>query len=118
VSNEAVLVIDDDKTTRDSLQMLLEFEGFAVSSCESGAAALGLISNKHFRVLLIGYRMPEMNGDESIRLLRPLCPDAFILGFGPESKGRAFLAAGADFFIRKDKLVHELVPLIKQNMRI
>lgn len=107
MSNEAVLVIDDDKPTRVSLKMFLEFEGFVVCSCESGAAALDMIRKIHFDILLIGYRMPEMNGDELTRQLRPLCPDAFILGFSVESKNQAFLRAGADAFVRKDRLVHE-----------
>jgi CheY-like chemotaxis protein len=118
VSNEAVLVIDDDKPTRVSLKMFLEFEGFVVCSCESGASALDLISKKYFDILLIGYRMPEMNGDELTRELRRLCPDAFILGFSVESKDQEFLSAGADAFVKKDRLVHELVPLIKNRIQI
>ncbi len=117
MSTETVLVIDDDKTTRDSLQMFLEFEGFVVSSCESGAAALDLITKKHFEVLLIDYRMPDMNGDELTRRLRPLCPDAFILGFSMESKEQAFLTAGADAFLSKHQLVQKLIPLIKKRMQ-
>ena len=118
MSNGAVLVIDDDKPTRASLQMFLEFEGFVVCSCDSGAAALDLMSKMHFDILLVGYRMPEMNGDELTRQLRTLYPDAFILGFSVESKDQAFLGAGADAFVRKDRLVHELVPLIKNRMQI
>jgi CheY-like chemotaxis protein len=116
VSGEAVLVIDDDKTTRDSLKMFLEFEGFVVSSCESGAAALDLISKKRFKALLVDYRMPKMNGDELTRRLRPLCSDAFILGFSMESKEQAFLREGSDAFLSKHQLVHELVPLIKNRI--
>ena len=118
MSNEAVLVIDDDIPTRVSLKMFLEFEGFVVNSCESGAAALDLISKKCFDILLIGYSVPEMNGDELTRRLRPLCPDAFILGFSAESKDQEFLSAGANAFVRKDRLVHELVQLIKNRMQI
>jgi len=117
VSSEVVLVIVDDKATRDSLQMFLAFEGFIVRSCKSGAAALDLISKKRCDVILLCYRMPEMNGDELTRRLRSLCPDAFIIGFSVESNDQAFLMAGADAFIRKDKLVHELVPLIKNRRR-
>ncbi len=117
VSNETVLVIDDDKTTRDSLQMFLEFEGFVVSSCESGATALDLVSKKHFEVLLIDYQMPDINGDELTRRLRPLCPDAFILGFSMESKEQAFLKVGADAFLSKHQLVQKLIPLIKKRMQ-
>lgn len=113
----AILVIDDDKSTRDSLQMFLEFEGFVVCSCENGASALDLISKINFEILLIDYRMPEMNGDELTRQLRPLCPDAFILGFSVESNDQAFLKADADAFVRKDRLVHDLVPLINNRIQ-
>lgn len=118
MSNEAVLVIDDDKSTRVSLKMFLEFEGFVVYSCDRGATALDLMSKLRFDILLIGYRMPEMSGDELTRQLRTLYPDAFILGFSVESKDQAFLGAGADAFVRKDRLVHELVSLIKNRIQI
>jgi two-component system, OmpR family, response regulator ArlR len=114
----AVLVIDDDETARKSIQMLLEFDGFDVSSCESGSAAFVLIRGKYFEILLVDYRMPEMNGDEVTRQLRPLCPDAYILGFSIESKEQAFLSAGADAFLGKHELVQKLVPLIKKRQRI
>jgi len=118
VSNEAVLVVDDDKLTRDGLHMLLESEGFAVSSCANGAVALDLIRNKQFEILLIDYRMPEMNGDELTRQLRPLCPDALIIGISIESRGQAFLKSGADAFLGKHELVRKLPPLIKNRIRI
>ncbi len=116
MSTTGVLIIDDDRTTRDSLRMLLEFEGYHVSSCESGASAFDLIKENQFEVFIIDYRMPEMNGDEVARLLRPLCPHAFLIGFSLESKGREFVAADANAFISKAVLVHELVPLIKKRM--
>jgi len=98
--------------------MFLEFEGFIVSSCESGVAALDLISKKHFEMLLIDYQMPGMNGDELTKRLRPLCPDAFILGCSLESKDQAFLRAGADAFLSKYQLVQKLVPLINDALRL
>ncbi|HUJ18841.1 MAG TPA: response regulator [Nitrospirota bacterium] len=115
MSSGEVLVIDDDKSTRDSLRIFLEFEGYIVSTCESGAAALDLIRKKHFEILLIDYRMPEMNGDELTRWLRPLCPEAFILGISIESNEQAFLRAGADAFLGKRELVQKLIPLLKDR---
>ena len=117
MGGEAVLVIVDDKATRDSLQMFLTFEGFIVSSCKGGSEALEVTREKHFDVLLICYRILEINGVELMRQLRSLCPDAFIIGFSVESEGQAFLRAGADAFVRKDKMVHELVPLIRNRIR-
>ncbi len=112
---DTVLIIDDDKTTRDSLRMLLEFDGFAVQSCESGVCALELINKRCFEILLIDYRMPRMNGDEVTRLLRCLCPYSFIVGFSVEPKSSSFLHAGANAFIGKHELAQKIVPLLKNR---
>jgi CheY-like chemotaxis protein len=116
--NPEVLIIDDHKETRDSIRMLLEFEGYIVRSCENGLAAFALVREKCFKVLLIDYLMPEMCGDDVTKLLRPLCPDALIIGYSTEKKDKAFLTAGADAFISKDALARKLVPLIKSKITL
>lgn len=117
MSTTGILIVDDDKRTRESLRMFLEFEGFSVDDCESGEFAFALLDKKCFDVYLIDYQMPDMQGDEVMRMLRPRCPDAYMIGFSLESKDRAFLAAGANAFVRKDELVHELIPLIQNRMQ-
>jgi len=96
--------------------MLLEFEGYSVSFCENGLAAYDLAQKKCFNVFIINYLMPEMNGDDVVRLLRPLCPDALVIGYSTKTKDKAFLNAGADAFINKDALVLKLVPFIKSKI--
>ncbi len=96
--------------------MLLEFEGFVVHDCESGPSALAFMKRQCADVLLIDYRMPEMNGDEVARRMRLLCPKALIIGCSVESKEREFLDSGADAFIAKSAVVHELVPLIRSRL--
>jgi len=118
MNNLEVLIIDNHKATRESIRMLLEFEGYLVTSCENGLAAIALVKRKCFKVFVISYLMPEMNGDYVTKLLRPLCPDALIIGYSIEKKNKDFLAAGADAFISKDALVHNLVPLIKSKITL
>ncbi len=115
MSDKNVLVIDDNRTTIDILRTILESEGFRVSYCENGKTALNRVKAGRFKIIVTDYRMPEMNGDEVTRLLRPLCPDAFIIGFSLELKDHAFFKAGADAFVFKHELVHELIPLIKNR---
>ncbi len=95
--------------------MLLEFEGFNVSSCEDGPKAIALVQIECFDVVLVDYRIPGMNGDRVTELLRRFCPESLIIGFSVESKERAFLEAGADFFISKHLIARALVPLIRGN---
>ncbi len=105
---KTVLVIDDDQEARDGLRMLLEFKNFVVTCCQDGKSGADLIKKKRFDVIFVDYQMPELKGDETARLVRQLCPDAFIIGMSLEEKGQIFRQAGANAFISKDHLVHEI----------
>jgi two-component system response regulator ResD len=113
-----VLVIDDNKTTRDILKMMLGDERFIVSSCASGPSALDLAKEKQFEIFVVDYSMPEMKGNVVTQELRKLWPDSFIIGYSIELKEEVFLAAGADKFIIKDHLDKELIPLIKERKHL
>jgi CheY-like chemotaxis protein len=114
VNAKEVLIIDDNQTVRDSLMKVLESEGFIVNSCASGSSALDLAKEKRFGAYLVDYHMPGMKGDAVTAELRKLHPDAFIVGFSLENKEQAFLAAGANKFINKDRLDEGLIQLIKE----
>ena len=70
-----VLIVDDDdimlQTTADTLNSL----GATVEQARSGPEALGLIKDRHndghdYNVIMIDWKMPEMDGTETIRLIR------------------------------------------------
>ena len=113
----SVLVIDDNKLIRDMLLGILVKQGFSVGSCEDGPSALELAAEKQFEIVLTDFQMPEMNGDELVRLLRQQCPDAFIVGFSLANKKQAFLEAGADQFISKEQLLVDILPAIENRSR-
>jgi two-component system response regulator HydG len=110
--NESVLIIDDDKIVRDSLETLLKIEGFDVRCCDSGPSAVRLLQTMSFDIILTDYRLPHMNGDEAAKLLRYHYPDIYIIGMSIADMGTAFYMAGADAFIDKQRLVSELSTLL------
>ena len=110
-----VLVIDDNETIRGTLRMLLELEDFVVASCQDGKSGLDLAKKNHFDVILVDYQMPALKGDQTTRLLRALCPDAFIIGMSSEEKGQTFHQAGANTFIDKKHIVQKLVDEIRNH---
>jgi CheY-like chemotaxis protein len=114
--NETVLVIDDDETTRGTLRMLLEFEDLVVACCEDGISGLDLAKKEHFDVILVDYQMPGLKGDDTTRLLRALCTDAFIIGMSIESKELEFTKAGSNAFINKERLVQDLPQLARRKL--
>jgi CheY-like chemotaxis protein len=112
VNKDSILIVDDNRMTRDMLKAWVETSGFTVDTCEDGKNALAIAMESCHAVFLIEYRMPEMTGDKVTALLRALRPDAFIIGFSIEDKERAFLDAGANVFLNKFHLLDNLIQII------
>ena len=115
VGNTSVLVVDDNKIMRDMLREFLETEGYSVYLCEDGRSALRALKEKRFEIVLTDFQMPEMNGDEMIKQLREDQPETFIVGFSIGNKEQSFLDAGANRFLKKEQLLTDLVPLLKNR---
>ena len=57
-----ILVADDDKTCRDSIQKVLEREGHRVEGAENVDNALEVLDGRHFDLIVCDYRMPGKTG--------------------------------------------------------
>ena len=65
-----VLVVDDNKVSREILSEMLGFFHLSVSLAPDGATAIDMLekaADKPFDLVLMDWRMPGMNGDEAIR---------------------------------------------------
>lgn len=58
----AVLVVDDDKDIRDTIQELLQEEGYSVVTAENGVAALDQLRHVRPQLILLDLTMPVMDG--------------------------------------------------------
>ena len=76
-----VLVVDDDAMSRELLGVLLEGEGYAVDSADSGAAALALLARGGAApdLVLADIQMPGATGSRLAGQLRRACPPATLL---------------------------------------
>src|SRR5215207_2417496 len=66
----SVLVVDDEASIRDSLRMILEFEGYRVDEAGSGPQALTRVAERPPDALLLDIKMPEMDGLDLLKALR------------------------------------------------
>jgi len=66
----SVLIADDDPGIRDSLQEVLDREGWETVIAEDGRQAIEIIRVRVVRVALVDLRMPDMTGLETLRELR------------------------------------------------
>ena len=98
----SVLVVDDEKSIRDSLRMILEFEGYRVAEASGGREALARASESAPDAVLLDIKMPEMDGLEVFRSLRERgfeMPVIIVTGHGDVEMALETTRAGAfDFF--------------------
>jgi CheY-like chemotaxis protein len=81
-----VLVVDDDPALLDSLKLLLEVDGFAVTTAENGVRGLQAFRNRGPDIVLIDVMMPKLDGIESVRQMRRERPDAKIVVMSGEAR--------------------------------
>jgi CheY-like chemotaxis protein len=65
-----LLVIDDNKSVRDSLRFLLMRRGYAVLVAENGQEGIALAAQGHVNGALVDVNMPGMNGVDVCRALK------------------------------------------------
>ena len=66
----AVLIVDDERSIRDSLRMILEYEGYRVDEAAGGAEALAKVADTPPDAVILDIRMPEMDGLDLLRAFR------------------------------------------------
>ena len=79
-----ILLAEDDRVMREYLTRALERSGYVVTAVDRGTAAIPLLENQTFDLLLSDIVMPEMDGIELAQRAGELAPDMrvmFITGF-------------------------------------
>ncbi|HKX06584.1 MAG TPA: response regulator [Stellaceae bacterium] len=118
-----VLVVDDDPALLDSLKLLLEVDGFAVTTAENGVRGLQAFRNRGPDIVLIDIMMPKLDGIESVRQMRRERPDAKVVVMSGEVGARRLdlqstvKGLGAAAVLRKPFDPASLAPLLRDVLR-
>lgn len=67
----SILVVDDEKGVRESLQLVLEYEGYRVLKASTGQEGLDQIEAGEPLVILLDVKMPGLDGLEVLERLKP-----------------------------------------------
>jgi CheY-like chemotaxis protein len=73
-----ILLVDDDRDTCDSMSDIFSDVGYTVDMAYDGAAALELSGRHQYRLALLDYNMPGMNGLELCRRLKNSQPSLVV----------------------------------------
>ena len=99
-----IVVIDDEAAIRDSLKMILEYDGYECLLAPSGQAGLACVRRDDPDLVFLDVKMPGMDGIEVLRKIRALdelLPVVIISGHGTVSTAVEATRLGAFDFLEK-----------------
>ena len=103
-SSGSVLIIDDEAAIRESLETLLQFEGYSVEVAATGEEGLSQLSEHPFDLVLLDFALPDRNGLEilaDIRARDPQLAVIMITAYGTVDNAVRAMQNGATNFIQK-----------------
>ncbi|MCP4869362.1 MAG: response regulator [Proteobacteria bacterium] len=101
-----ILVVDDSVQVLALVKSILGAEGYAVTTAESGEAALELVSSQPFDLVLMDATMPGMSGFDACTEIKRLphgaaTPVVFLTGMNDRRSYEQALEVGGDDFLSK-----------------
>ena len=73
--SRTLLLVDDEESIISALRRLLRRDGYRILSADSGSEGLELLAKNDVDVIVSDQRMPNMTGEEFLRLAKELYPD-------------------------------------------
>ncbi|MCI9216768.1 MAG: response regulator transcription factor [Dorea sp.] len=119
MENPQILVVDDNPEIREIIHILLKGEGFHITEASEGAAALKLIKETPFDLIILDIMMPGLNGYQTCFEIRK-CSNAPILFLSARTKDSdktLGFSSGGDDYLAKPFSYNELISRSKALIR-
>ncbi len=114
-----ILVIDDERSIRNTLKEILEYENYEVDTAEDGFEGLELLSQKKYDVAICDIKMPKMDGIEVLDKIMQSYPDTpvvMISGHGDIDTAVGSIKKGAFDFIQKPLDLNRILITLRNAM--
>ncbi|MFM2643630.1 response regulator transcription factor [Vibrio chagasii] len=100
-----VLIVDDNHSVSETIADYLELEGVGIDCAYHGEAALKLVAENHYDVIIMDIMMPKLDGISTVRKLRQeqscRAPILFLTAKEQlDDKIAAFQAGGDDYLLK------------------
>jgi DNA-binding NtrC family response regulator len=119
MSQETVLVVDDEEVMRDVLQRLLAEAGYAVSVAENGPQGLALARRGGFDAAIVDVMLPEIGGIEVLEELKRIDPEFVVLmitAFASVETAITAMKKGAFDYVAKPFKHEELLHILRNGL--
>ncbi|ADH86770.1 response regulator [Desulfurivibrio alkaliphilus] len=114
-----ILVVDDDRDLRETIEEILSPEGFNVVCCGSADSALALIQDTPFALILLDMIMPGTDGMTAINLIRKVSPRVRIVvitAYASIPNAVEAMRRGANDYLVKPFSIETLLTTVRRNL--
>lgn len=112
-----ILVVDDRLADRETLKVVLEEKGYKVATASDGKEAIGMVKQKHYDIIFMDVKLPDMSGVETFEEVKKIDPDVAVImmtGYSEEELMRKAIAEGAYTCIYKPFDLEKVTALVEQ----
>ncbi len=111
-----ILIIDDERSIRNSLKEILVDEGYDVDVAENGVQGCAMVDKEKYSVIFCDIKMPEMDGMEVLDKFKEMGVDSAVImisGHGDIETAVECIKKGAFDFIQKPLDLNRILITIK-----
>lgn len=111
-----ILIIDDERSIRNSLKEILADEGYDIDVAENGMEGISMVEKEKYSVIFCDIKMPEMDGIEVLDKLESMGLDTAVImisGHGDIDTAVECIKKGAFDFIQKPLDLNRILITIK-----
>ena len=106
-----ILVVDDEESIREFLEIMLKKEGYEVSTAEDGQKAKEMLLKKSFDMVISDLQMPNVTGIELLKYVKDSYPETvfmLITAFGTTETAVEAMKMGAYDYVTKPFKIDEV----------
>jgi two-component system, NtrC family, response regulator PilR len=117
---QTILVVDDDKSMREFLEILLTKDGYQVTLAENGEKGCEALNAHTFDLVITDIRMKDINGIGVLKMAKQVNPDTVVVmisAFATADTAVEAMREGAYDYIPKPFKVKDLKKIVKDALK-
>jgi diguanylate cyclase (GGDEF)-like protein len=119
ISDNPVLIVDDDKSVRNTIQEYIQNAGFTSLTAATAEEALELVEKKDFAVVITDIRLPGLGGLELTKVIKKKngCDVIVVTGYSDDYSYEEAINIGASDFVIKPVRLEELLLRLRRVLK-
>ena len=115
-----ILIVDDEKLMRVSLEDKLTKEGYAVTSLSNAVEGVKLLQSTNFDAVITDLRLPKMDGIDFLREIKKASPETVVIimiAYGSIENAVTAMKEGAYDYVTKPFSLEELIVKLQKALK-